>query len=278
MHDGTLLALASAACYGASDVLGGLLSRRASFLTVTLLGQLGGLALALVAAPLATTTSLTFADLGWGALSGVGTAVGMLFLFRGLAHGALSLVVPVSAVTGIALPVLAGVALLGDRPPPLAWLGIGAAVPALWLVGRSREGPEGDSGSALTDGLVAGAGVALQYLALAQVGPAAGLWPIVAGRVAAIVTVLPWARSLCTRLPWRPALVAASTGALAALALVCYLEATRRQLLTVSVVLSSFYPVLPVLVGVAFLRERVSTHQALGLLGATAAIGLLATG
>ena len=56
----------------------------------------------------------------------------MLFLYRGISRGAMSVVVPVSAVGGVALPVLVSVALLGDRPTVLAWTGIAVAVPALW--------------------------------------------------------------------------------------------------------------------------------------------------
>lgn len=56
--------------------------------------------------------------------------------------GAMSVVVPVSAVTGVALSVLCGVLLLGDRPGALAWAGIAITVPALWWVsgGGSRRG------------------------------------------------------------------------------------------------------------------------------------------
>nr|WP_271209452.1 hypothetical protein [Rhodococcus wratislaviensis] len=54
-------------------------------------------------------------------------------LFRGLSRGAMSVVVPISAVCGIAVPVLMGVAALGERPSTLSWLGIVIAVPALWF-------------------------------------------------------------------------------------------------------------------------------------------------
>ncbi|MEV7001793.1 hypothetical protein AB0N62_29440 [Streptomyces sp. NPDC093982] len=47
---GALLALASAACYGLVDFAGGLLSRRVHFAVVTVLGQVSGLLLALIAA------------------------------------------------------------------------------------------------------------------------------------------------------------------------------------------------------------------------------------
>jgi drug/metabolite transporter (DMT)-like permease len=295
---GALLALASAACYGIADVTGGLLSRRANFALVALAGQAGGLGLTLPVSLLLPTASPGAQDLGWGAISGVGTGVGMVFLFRGLSRGAMSVVVPVSAVGGMALPVLIGVALLGDRPSVLSWLGIVAAVPALWLV--SRNGPRHGSpvgAAASVDGLIAGAGIALQYVALAQATPAAGIWPVTVGRLTALVTVLPAALATLAALrpgrtrsrsrptqPTQPGLSlpyaagAAATGVIAALALVLYLLATREQLVVIAVVLASLYPVIPVLLALTVLRERPTRLQAAGLLGAATAIGLLTAG
>ncbi|PXY22217.1 EamA family transporter [Prauserella muralis] len=276
---GALLALASAACYGLSDFAGGLLSRHTHATHVALAGQAGGLVLALAATPLATAAAVSPADVGWGLLSGVGTGVGMLLLFRGLSRAAMSVVVPVSAVGGVALPVLAGVVLLGERPSLAAWAGIGVAVPALWLVSRPRDGGSGPVAAA-GDGLLAGAGIALQYLALAQAGPASGLWPVVAGRVAAIGTLLVPALAAARRPrpPARVTLGAAATGAAAALALVCYLLATRQQLVVIAVVLSSLYPAIPVLLGITLLRERLSWTQTAGLGAAGAAVALLTAG
>jgi len=277
---GTLLALASAVCYGLADFTGGLLARRASFVAVALAGQVGGLALTLAAAPFVPASAPAMVDLGWGALSGVGTGAGMLFLYRGIGRGAMSVVVPVSAVGGVALPVLVGVAFLGEDPAPLSSLGITLAVPALWLVSRTRRGDGPATGTAALDGLIAGTGIALQYLALAQAEPRTGLWPVVAGRLTATLCILPLV--LAARAPLRVnvrgLLLAAGTGAIAATALTCYLAATREQLLVVAVVLSSLYPVIPVLLGVTALRERLSWRQTLGLVGAAAAIGLLTIG
>lgn len=277
---GELLALASAVCYGISDFAGGMLSRRASFIAVALIGQIGGFLLALVVALATTSEPSCLADLGWGAVSGVGTGIGMMFLFRGLSRGAMSVVVPISAVGGVALPVLVGVALLGSRPTPLAWLGIALVLPALWLVSRTRDVVVGQVGADTIDALIASAGIALQYVALAQAGSQSGLWPVVAGRVAATATIallaLPVGAGLRLRLPVRHALLAAATGGSAALALVCYLLATHDQLMVIAVVLSSLYPVIPVLLGVSVLRESLSWRQAAGLVCAGSAIALIA--
>jgi uncharacterized membrane protein len=290
---GALLALASAVFYGMADFAGGLLSRRAHFAVVALAGQVGGLMLTLVVAPFVSGSSPGAADLGWGALSGVGTGIGMVFLYRGLSRGAMSVAVPISAVSGVALPILTEVLVLGDRPSALSWLGITVAVPALWLVAQEggREGgrdaiapalgsgpaPHAVSHTASVNALVAGVGIALQYLALAQVGPRAGVWPVTAGRATAILTVLPLALSSGARLrlPMRQASAAVVTGTLAACALVFYLLAVREQLVVIAVVLSSLYPAIPVLLGITVLRERLNLLQATGLAGAAVAVAFL---
>ncbi|MFI0538262.1 EamA family transporter [Streptomyces sp. WSLK1-3] len=271
---GPLLALASAVCYGIVDFVGGLLSRRAHFAAVTFLGQIGGLLLATTAALLLPAEAVRPADLLWGALSGVGSGAAMHFLNRGLSHGAMSVVVPVSAVTGVALSVVCGV-LLGDRPTAVAWLGIALTVPALWLV----CGGATDGGGGVPDGLLASAGIALQY-ALAQAGAGGGLWPVAAGRAAAVLVLLPAAarRPARVRLPPVRAVQALLVGAGAALGLILYLLAAQRQLLAVAVVLASLYPALPVILGLALLHERLSRKQVLGLAGTGLATVLLSLG
>ncbi|SCK36305.1 EamA family transporter [Streptomyces sp. WMMB 322] len=298
---GPLLALASAVFYGVADFTGGLLARRAGFALVALTGQVAGLALTLAAAPLFPAHGPALPDLAWGALSGTGTGLGMVFLYRGMSRGAMSVVVPVSAVGGLALPVLAAVAVLGDRPSALSWLGILVAVPSLWLASRSAPTPGAPAAvtGASLDGLTAGAGIALQYAALAQAGQSSGIWPVTAGRVTAVAVILPAAllalraagpkaaaadragsaaRAARTVLTPRRAAGAAATGMAAALALVLYLLATREQIVTVAVVLSSLYPAIPVLLGLTALRERPTGLQSAGLVGAAVATGLLTAG
>lgn len=273
MTAGAALALASAAAYGVSDFTGGLLARRIDLRVVAVVGQFGGLVVALAAAPL-FPGQWDSQSMLWGALSGLGTGVGMLFLFRGLSRGAMSTVVPVSAVGGVALPVLAGVLWLGERPAVAAWAGVAVTVPALWLVSHGGAGAGGRA-AGTGDALIAGAGIAVQYLALAQSDPAAGIWPVVAGRVAAVLTLLPLLRGTGER-P-RPAAVVWSlaTGAAAAIALICYLLAGREQLVVIAVVLSSLYPVIPVVLGLVVLGEKLTRIRTTGLVAALLAVALL---
>ncbi|MEN5072997.1 EamA family transporter [Isoptericola cucumis] len=284
---GALLALASALLYGVSDVVGGVVSRRMPFVRVALLGQVGGLVVTAAAAPFVAGASPSAPDLLWGGLSGVGTGVAMVALFRGMSRGAMSLVVPVSAVGGLALPVVAAAVLFHERPGPWTWAGVLLALPALWLVGRGRSGSSPDA-RAVRDGLAASVGIGVQYLALAQAGPGAGIWPVAAGRVTAVVcvaglallgarraTVKATPATLATSATPALRLAAAGSGVLAAGALVCYLLAARTELVAVAVTLSALYPVVPVLVGLTLLRERIGRLQVLGLALALAASALI---
>ena len=275
---GEALALGAALCFGITDFVSALLARRVHSAAVALVAQLGGTALILVAALLVPAPSVTAVALGWGALSGIGTGIGIAFLFRGMGTGQLAVVVPLSDVAGVALPVLVGVLLLGERPAPLAWLGIAAAAPALWLITGAGRGRGTAAGSA--DGLASGLGFALQFVALVPVDPAAGMWPLVASRVASVVALVPVlvAARAPVRMPRRLALAALGSGAAGTLAIACYTLATREQLLAVAVVLTALYPVVPVLLGITVLRERITPAQTAGLGLAGAAVGLIALG
>lgn len=273
---GSALALASAAVYGVVDYAGGILSRRVHFALVSVIGQLGGLLVAVLAAVVYRAESVRPVDLLWGCLSGAGSAVTMLYLNRGISRGALSVVLPVSAVTGVALSVVCGVAFLEERPGVLAWVGISVVLPSLWCVaGRRTIG----ASNAVRDGLLASCGVAVQYVALGLASPGSGLWAVASGRVAAVLVlgavvlrIAPGAAS------WPDLGRAAVIGAGAAVALALYLLATRKQLLAVAVVLASLYPAIPVLLGLTVQHEKVTSRQTVGLLAAGVAVVLLSVG
>ena len=117
---GVLLALLSALCYGSSDFTAGIGGRRSDPSAVTVIAQpFGPIAAAVAVVALAARSPMPHA-LWWGALSGVGSGVGTVSLYRGLAVARMSAVAPLSAVLSAALPALAGAALesVTGRPPP----------------------------------------------------------------------------------------------------------------------------------------------------------------
>ena len=129
-----LLALLGAASYGVSDFIGGMFGKRASAWAVAATGGVGGAGTSLVLA-LVNPGDPAVADLAWGAAAGIGAGIGTAFLYRGLASGRMGVVAPVSGVLAVVLPVVVGV-VTGERPGTLVWLGIVAAIPAIWLVAR----------------------------------------------------------------------------------------------------------------------------------------------
>ncbi len=122
--------------------------------------------------------------------------------------------------------------------------------------------------------------MAAQYIGLAQAHPASGLWPVAAGRLAAVLLLLPiiWRHTSEFRQSAKSSGWAVLIGAGAALGLILYLWATRLQMLAIAVVLASLYPAVPTALGLAVLREKVTRAQATGLVSSAAAVILLSLG
>ncbi|HET7325889.1 MAG TPA: DMT family transporter [Nocardioidaceae bacterium] len=278
-----VLALGCAVMYGLSDFVGGLLSRRTSVWPVAVVAQVASTALTGTAA-LLLPGQATPADWAWGALAGVGAGAGTAFLYRGLATGRMGVVAPLSAVGSALLPVVVGL-VTGERPALWTWIGIGCALPAIWLVSRAADSVElGGSGhrvgEGVVDGLLAGMGFGVLFAALGQVRDSAGLGPLALTQLASIVVVIALAAAL--RQPWVPrdrvAWRAVGVGALGAAATVLFLFASQSGLLTVASVLSSLYPAFTVLLAATVLREHIHRTQAVGLALAAAAVSLVAVG
>ena len=219
-------------------------------------------------------------------MSGLGSGAGTVFLYRGLATGRMGVVAPVSAVGAAVVPVVVGVA-TGERPSLLVTTGIVIALPAIWLVARTPDAPEGSvdaradaRSGGLVDGLLAGLGFGLLFVALGQVPDGAGFWPLATAQVTALVTI--GALATAMRAPWLPSAASEWWGAVAGLvatgAVLMFLLATQTDLLTVSAVLTSLYPAFTILLAALFLRERIYRAQGLGLLLCGVAVGFVAAG
>jgi len=264
-----VLALVAAILYGVSDFVGGVASRRLSVWPVGLLACVGALSGSLVIA-VALPGHPRLVDVGWGLLAGIGSGSGTAFLYRGLAAGRMGVVAPVSAVGAVLVPLVVGL-LAGERPDVLAWTGIVLALPGIWLVSRDEGAADGspdDGGSGLLDGILAGLGFGLLFAALGQVPDAAGYWPLVANQSTSVlsmglVAVLVGANPVPRR---RAELWGLLPGALAALAVLFFILATHRGLLSLAAVITSLYPAFTVLLAIVVLRERVHRTQAVGLL------------
>lgn len=300
-----LLALGAALSYGASDFLGGRAATRVSYVTVTGVVQATGVVLALGLALLNGTGPQSSA-LAWGAAAGIGSALGTLFLYRGLARARVAVVAPLSGVLAAALPALLGIVVDG-RPSTLTLIGIVVALPSVWLISAGGAvQPDADRRpSGVLDGLLAGLGFGLLFLALDRAGDGAGLWPIAASQIGAFVLLVPLmvgarrrraapartgstpgtgdtrgtsgtSASAVGRTGWAPMSIAA--GVLGTTASLLFFLATNAGLLTVAAVITALYPAGTIALGRIVLAERISSTQAVGLALAGVAVVLITLG
>jgi drug/metabolite transporter (DMT)-like permease len=308
-----VLALASAITYGGSDFAAGLASRSADVIRVTLIASTAGLAVVLVALPLAASHPPGTAALAWGAVAGLSGTVGALALYLGFRHASFSVAGPLSAVGAAGFSVLAGL-LLGERPTALALTGIVLALPAIVGVsasaasaasaGRPSEtGTSTDQMPAAADqdipirpapgvttpgrpaagvaaGLIAGACFALLFIGLNRAGSGSGLWPVVVAQVAEQVVIC--VAAVVTgnfRLPGaRSSWLAAITGVTGAVGTILYFFATHDGFLAVTAVLTSLYPAITIVLARTVLGERLTALRLAGLTLAAACVALIAVG
>ncbi len=283
-----LLALLSAGCYGAADFTGGIVTRRAATIPVVLVSQATGLVLVALALPLLPAATPRAADLRWGAAAGLFGGIGVGLLYRALAIGTMSVVAPTTAVTAVILPVLTSIA-MGERPSWLAITGIIVGVAAIVLVSRQpvtrSPSPEGRGGqgvrtSGLGPALIAGVGIGLFLLALAQTRGAAGMWPLLTNRLASVACfgVVAAVGRHRARLPLALVPLAIGGGTLDMTANALYLLAVRLGPLSAVVTLSSLYPASTVLLARGILGERLSAWQTAGVVTALVAVAFIVGG
>jgi len=275
---GAFLGLAAALAYGVSDFVAGVASRRHHFLWVSLLGMVASVVGSGTAALVEGHRAPATEALLWGALSGVGSAVGTLALFRGYGRGEMAVAGPLSAVGAAAFPAIVGAALLGERLPPVGLAGGLLAFPAIWLMSRAPREEAGSARAGAVDGVISGAGFGLLFVALGRAGDGSGLWPVFAGAVVGLVLLA--GATLVRRPRWtadtRWVVIIAAAGLLSITANVLYFFASHYSLLTVAAVLTSLYPGVTVAMGAVFLHEKPDSLQKSGLaLGALAVVAIV---
>lgn len=275
---GIILGLLAALCYGASDFAGGLGGRRSSSEAVAIVSQPIALLAAVLAVVVVGGDHPGLATLGWGALSGLGSGVGTIALYRGLTVGRMGVVAPVSAVLAAALPAVVGLS-TGDSLSALRLSGLVLALPGIALVSRQPSSERQPGRTGVAEAVVAGLAFALLFIGLARSGTASGAWPLIAGQSVAVVTVLVLGLGLgSSRGTWRaaaaPGLV---TGILGGLATLLYLAATGRGDLSVVAVLTSLYPAVTILLARLLLREQWARIQVAGLGLSAVAVCLIST-
>lgn len=275
---GILFAGLSALLFGCADFSGGIATRHSPVLAVLVVSQLAGLALALVAAPLLGSETVTLTDLLWGAAAGLTGSLGLALLYKGLAVGIVSVVSPVTAVIGAAVPVLAGV-LLGDTPGIAGWAGITLGLPAIALLAWQRMGQVDTTTlrRSLRYAVAAGAGFGAFFILISRPAHGAGFWPLVAARATSItvVSVLALAHRGRFRITRESSGAVVIAGVFDMAANIAFVLASRLALLPVVSVITSLYPAPTVLLGRLVLGERLSPARIVGLVLAISGVILM---
>lgn len=135
-----LIALAASASWGIGDVIAGLVGRRTSSWTVSLVSQAAGLVVGLLLFVFVGRGWLGWEATGPALLAGVAVALGMGAYFKALAVGTMSLVAPIAS-SGAVVPVAVGL-MRGERPSVLQAVGVLAAVIGVGLAVYDRH-PQG---------------------------------------------------------------------------------------------------------------------------------------
>lgn len=272
-------ALLSAISYGAADFLGGFSSRKNAATTVVAWSQGMGLLTVLIAAPLMGAVSVPATDLLWGMAAGVAGAIGVGILYFGLANGLASIISPVAAVTGAAVPVVFGI-IMGERPTTLTWVGIILALAAIILLSQEKSEKREHVLRSMQIGLLSGLAFSGFFILIAQTGKDSGMWPLLAARcttvpVFFIVSILTGQKIKLIKGTGR---VTMASGFLDMAANIFYLLAARTGNLILAVILTALYPAPTVFFQKLFIKEELNLSKITGLILAIAGAALIGIG
>ncbi len=233
--------------------------------------------LVLVAAAIHGETLPSARDAAWSLAAGVGGAVGITALYRGLAIGQMGMVAPITAVLSAGVPVVAG-GIVEGPPGPIRAIGIVLAFVAVFLVSRASAPGAGREGIGLA--LLAGLGLGMFLVFISGVTDGLVFGPLAIARVADVTIIV--AVIAAARQPWRvgravlPPIIVVGVLDIAGNAF--FILAAQSGRLDVAAVLSSLYPVTTILLAAYVLHERLVRGHRLGVALALVAIVLITAG
>lgn len=277
---GVALALAASACWGISDFLGGLQTRRFSALSVLIISQPIGFILAWPIALTLGDQGLDRSEFAIAAFGGAAVVLALGAFYKAMALGSVSAVSMIGAL-GVLVPVVAGIA-AGEEPGALEAVGGVVAIGGVLMVAR-----EGDSDwrhanrTAMGLAALAALGFGIFFLCLNHAADSDPAWTIAAARTGGVALLGVAALAI------RPELPRARGSTLTALLVIgvfdiaansLYAVATTEGLLPLVAVAGSLYSAVTVLLARVVLGERLAAVQRVGVLVALAGVGLIAAG
>ena len=270
-------ALGASLAWGFGDFLGGLKSRVMPALSVIAVSQPFGL-VALGIAVAVRGTPPPGASVWWACLSACLGTLGLVAFYRGMAAGAMSVVVPIASLA-VVFPVIWGLA-AGDKVSGVQELGFVAAIGGSALASIERHEQRTRFAAGVGWALLAMVAFGGYYVPMHAASAQDWLWPSFLFRCTSVTLV--WSIVLVRRtVPhgFRPHLVAlAAVGILDTGGNVLFAAASEHGLLSVVSVLASLYPVVTVLLARIALRERVQLSQDVGIVATLAGVVMISAG
>ncbi len=275
--NGLLLALGASLAWGVADFVGPWQGRTLGALRVMLWAQVAGLgAMAIVCSARGQTPHSAAVLLAIpAAISGT---LGLYAYYRGMAIGAMAVVAPIAGASAI-VPVIFGIA-QGDRPSPLQYLGVAAALVGVILASQEhQEGGKRKVAAGVGLALLAAVGFGFYFPPMHAAGKADPYWASLIFRITstAIVLLAVAVRRPAIRLAGWKLLIILGVGLGDTLGnLLFSASAHAGGLESLTSVLASLYPIVTVLLAAAVLHERIAPMQRIGVALTLAGVVLIA--
>ena len=270
------LALAASLTWGVGDFLGGVTSRRLAATMVLAVSQVAGLVAVMVFVLARMEPAPALGELLPAVGAGIGGAVGLGALYRGMAIGPIGVVAPISSAAAV-VPLAVGLA-SGESPSSLQLAGV-----ALVLAGVGLASREPSAGGRVAAGvglaLVAALGFGIFFVGIDAASDASVPWALVVARsTSSAIAVALALFGGASRPAGRDLPVLVAIGLFDVGANVLLAVALTKGLAGVVSVLASLYPAVTVLLARFVLGDRLAPAQRVGIVGALGGVALISTG
>jgi drug/metabolite transporter (DMT)-like permease len=267
--------LLSSASWGAADFIGGLATKKTNSIRVLYLAEIAGFIPFLVLAIITREPIPSYVDFLWGAFSSLVGLGGLIFLYRALAEGQMTIAAPVSALLAAIIPVTFGFFTLG-APSITTMIGFGLAFLAVWLISQSDSTNWRFSFSDLRLPLLSGFFFGFYFILIHKATLNAFYWPLTSARFAGVIAL--GLLTLITRQPAMPPRevwgLCIVNGVIDIAGNAFYILSAQAGRIDVAAVLGALYPASTVLLAWLFLKEKISLTQTAGIVLAFIAIVL----
>jgi len=261
-----IYSLGAALSFGAGNFAGGIATKKSPILLVIIFSQITG-GLILFGLVLITDQALPgLYDIFLGCLSGLFGNFGLACLYKGLSKVKMGVVAPVSAVVSVVFPVIAGIYLQG-LPANTQITGFALAIIAIWLL----SGGGAKNTIALHElklPFAAGLGFGMYFIIISQVSTNSILWSLVVARIALIMIIAPivlikeakkrYSNIILLKDNFLTIMFAGGCDAVGSM---FFVMASKIGRLDISVIVTSLYPAVTVLLAWFILKEKLTKAQ-----------------